>query len=118
MLFRSITIFVTCECCKTSKIGLPAVWLGSPSSLHPSYVVTTPISSITVRGTSFYVSLKTDENGDLLVDISVFDGKVETIPIMPDGNPGIGALIESGKSAGIVSNKLLTEFVFDNAEID
>ena len=62
-----------------------------------SYTVSTPNSTMAVRGTSFRVAVEKDENGSTVTVISVTSGVVEVYKTDGDGNPvGEPYLVEAG----------------------
>ena len=67
-----------------------------PLSDGSSYETSTPNSVMAVRGTIYRVELYTDDNGDQNTKMSCFQGKVETIPILPDGTYGEAVMVPAG----------------------
>lgn len=62
------------------------------------YEINTPNSTMSVRGTIYYVSTYIGEDGIRYTKVTVFDGTVETDLILPDGSKGnSNKLVEKGK---------------------
>lgn len=73
-----------------------------PLSANSSYEVTTPKSTMAVRGTSFMVSVERDANGGFIITENTFEGKVEVELIDPKGGKtGKTVLITPGKSVSV-----------------
>lgn len=85
------------------------------------YEINTPNSTMSVRGTIYYVSTYIGEDGKRYTKVSVFDGSVETDLILPDGKIGNNKkLINEGKEIIIFTDEnnedgVVTDYVFDEA---
>jgi len=79
-----------------------------------SYEVTTPNSTMAVRGTTFRVALSLDEKGDTHAAIAVYGGKVECKLVFPDGTEGKAVTIETGTEVLVFGNDETSEFVGTN----
>lgn len=64
-----------------------------------SFEVTTPNSVMAVRGTVFRISAATDENGEPITRITIFEGAVTVQKKAEDGTLSEESRIESGKEA-------------------
>ncbi|MBQ2900518.1 MAG: FecR domain-containing protein [Agathobacter sp.] len=64
-----------------------------------SFEVTTPNSVMAVRGTVFRISAATDENGEPITRITIFEGAVTVQKKVEDGTLSEESRIESGKEA-------------------
>lgn len=86
---------------------------------NSSYDVITPNSVMAVRGTVFRVELTVDENGEILIRVSTFQGKVESrIVSKKDDNKEIVVLVEGGKEVVISTDEQETAYFSDVEEID
>lgn len=84
-----------------------------------SYEVNTPNSTMAVRGTVFRVEVYYDENGICYTKISVFDGKVETRLLYPDGTvSGEETVVEAGKEVIIYQDEQVTDYLTEVTDID
>ncbi|MGN0588350.1 MAG: FecR domain-containing protein [Ruminiclostridium sp.] len=71
-------------------------------SANSSYEVSTPKATMAVRGTSFMVSVKKNEDGSYIIETDTFHGKVEAMLLGTDGKPtGESAMIPAGKRVTI-----------------
>ena len=89
-------------------------------SAGSSYEVNTPNSTMAVRGTVFRVEVVWNEDGVSVSDISVYDGKVASRLVYPDGavdGEGRAVLILGGTEAQIWGNKILSKYVTTETEI-
>ncbi len=59
--------------------------IDNPLSENSEYQVTTPNSTMAVRGTKFRVEVTYDENGVSYTTVSVYEGSVECRLVFPDG---------------------------------
>lgn len=86
---------------------------------NSSYDVITPNSVMAVRGTVFRVELTVDENGEILIRVSTFQGKVESRIVSSDDNQNeIIVLVEGGKEVAIYTDEQETAYFSDVVEID
>lgn len=86
-------------------------------SVDSVYEVTTPNSVMAVRGTIFRVEVYFDEKGEAYAKLSVFDGKVGSVLILPDGTMENEVTVEDGSEVIIHSNTELTEYLTGPADI-
>lgn len=86
-------------------------------SAESVYEVTTPNSVMAVRGTIFRVEVYFDEKGEAYAKLSVFDGKVGSVLILPDGTMENEVTVEDGNEVIIHSNTDLTEYLTGPADI-
>lgn len=89
----------------------------NPLSASSTYEVTTPNSIMAVRGTIFRVEIYYDENGEIFTKVSVFDGKVSSRLIYPDGTMEEEVMTGDGKEVIIHSNQELTEYLGEVRDI-
>lgn len=89
----------------------------NPLSANSTYEVTTPNSIMAVRGTIFRVEIYYDENGEVFTKVSVFDGKVSSRLIYPDGTMEEEVITGDGKEVIIHSNQELTEYLGEIRDI-
>ena len=76
--------------------------------------VDTPNSTMSVRGTIFRVTCYKDENGEYITEVEVFEGQVETEPVMLDGNKtGVVKSVESNRKVIVRADSTVSEFVTD-----
>lgn len=90
----------------------------NPLSEDSTYEINTPNSTMSVRGTTFRVSVYTDEAGVQYTRVSVFDGKVETALRSADGSVSDPTFIEKGKEVIIYDDGTVTDYVGDIQDID
>ncbi len=93
-----------------------------------SFEVNTPKATMSVRGTSFRVSVTTINGKDYITDVQTFEGTVGAQLLDENGNPkGAEVKIPSGKSAKIETKSTsgldasvdgVSEFVFTDNDID
>ncbi len=81
------------------------------------YEVATPNSVMAVRGTIFRVEVYFDEEGEAYARLSVFDGKVGSVLILPDGTMENEVTVQEGSEVIIHSNQELTEYLAGPADI-
>lgn len=90
----------------------------NPLSENSTYEVNTPNSTMAVRGTTFRVSLEYDEEGNSYTVAAVFDGKVESFLILPDGTvDDEGFIIEKGTQVQIKGTEEDTVYIVTNEDI-
>jgi len=89
----------------------------NPLSAGSTYEVTTPNSIMAVRGTMFRVEVSYDENGEVFTKVSVFEGKVSSRLIYPDGTMEEEVLTGNGREVIIHSNRELTEYLGEERDI-
>ncbi|MGN0689340.1 MAG: FecR domain-containing protein [Oscillospiraceae bacterium] len=78
--------------------------LTNPLSANSSYEVSTPKSTMAVRGTSFIVSVEEQSDGSFITTESTLQGKVEVELLDKDGNPtGKTALVTPDTSVTILT---------------
>jgi len=89
-----------------------------PLSEDSTYEVITPNSTMAVRGTTFRVALTFDEAGDSYTATAVFEGKVESFLVFPDGNVAEeGFVVEKGTQVEIKGTEEESIYVVTNQEI-
>lgn len=83
-----------------------------PLSKDSTYEVTTPNSTMAVRGTTFRVEVKFDENGESYTTLSVCEGKVQCQLITPDGTI-VDEIVElqAGEQAKIRGTSEISEYL-------
>lgn len=87
-------------------------------STESSYEVNTPNSTMSVRGTIFYVQVY-EENGIKYTKVSVFEGKVVTRLKYADGTySDKEVVVEAGKEVIIYDDGTTTDYVSDPTDID
>lgn len=90
-----------------------------PLSAASSYVVTTPNSTMAVRGTSFRVYVWYDAAGLSHTLLQVFEGVVEVHLLYPDGRIGEeGRLFRAGETASIWGSSEDADYDEETAGID
>ena len=78
--------------------------LTNPLSANSSYEISTPKSTMAVRGTSFIVSVEEQSDGSFITTESTLQGKVEVELLDKDGNPtGNTALVTPDTSVTILT---------------
>jgi hypothetical protein len=72
-----------------------------------------------VRGTTFRVELKTDENGETYTEVSVYEGIVTSNLIFPDGSIDDKTVeIPSGKGVQIRGTDETSEYIFTDEDVE
>ena len=90
-----------------------------PLSDESSYEVTTPNSTMAVRGTSFRIVVWYDADGVSHAMLQVFEGVVETRLLYPDGTLSEGArLWTAGQTVTIWGNSFTSDYDRAEGEID
>lgn len=85
---------------------------------NSTYEVITPNSTMAVRGTTFRVALEYDEAGDSYTVTDVFEGKVESFLIYPDGSVSEESVsIEKGTQVQIKGTEEDSMYIVTNQEI-
>lgn len=85
---------------------------------NSTYEVITPNSTMAVRGTTFRVALEYDEAGDSYTVTAVFEGKVESFLIYPDGSVSEESVsIEKGTQVQIKGTEEDSMYIVANQEI-
>ena len=90
-------------------------------SENSAYEVSTPNSTMAVRGTVFRVSVAYDAGGASVCDVSVYGGAVESRLIQPDGSVEegqAGLMIHSGTGVQIVADNALSEYADTGKPLD
>lgn len=101
------------------EIGALVNHLSEPLSEKSSYEVTTPNSTMAVRGTSFRVEVWFDDEGVSHTLLQVFEGIVEVHLLYPDGSQSEeGRLFVPGDSVSIWGNDITSDYDGDPGEID
>ena len=85
--------------------------LDNPLSEDSSYEVTTPNSTMAVRGTTFRVEITYDEKGESYAKVAVYGGKVECNLVFPDGTIAEPVMVEKGTEVLIWGDDVETEYV-------
>ncbi|MBR3770957.1 MAG: FecR domain-containing protein, partial [Clostridium sp.] len=85
--------------------------IDNPLSKDSSYEVTTPNSTMAVRGTTFRVELTTDEKGETHAKVAVYGGKVECNLVFPDGTIAEPVMIEAGTEVLVWGDDVESEYV-------
>ena len=85
--------------------------LDNPLSEDSSYEITTPNSTMAVRGTTFRVEITVDEKGESHAKVAVYDGKVECNLVFPDGTIAEPVIVEKGIEVLIWGDDTQTEYV-------
>lgn len=88
--------------------------LDNPLSEDSSYEVTTPNSTMAVRGTTFRVELTVDEKGETYAKVAVYGGKVECNLVFPDGTITEPVMIEAGMEVLVWGDDVESEYVGTN----
>ena len=84
-----------------------------------TYEVTTPNSTMAVRGTTFRAEVTYDENGESYTALEVCEGKVECRLIAPDGTVSKEpVLVEAGERVKIRGTSEISEYLGDKEEFD
>ena len=90
----------------------------NPLSENSTYEVITPNSTMAVRGTTFRVALEYDEVGHSYTVTAVFEGKVESFLIYPDGSVSEDSVsIEKGTQVQIKGTDEDSMYIVTNQEI-
>ena len=85
--------------------------LDNPLSEESTYQVTTPNSTMAVRGTTFRVEITYHKRGESFAKIAVYGGKVECKLIFPDGTIKEPEVVESGEEVLVRGDKKESEYV-------
>ena len=85
--------------------------LDNPLSEKSNYQVTTPNSTMAVRGTTFRVEITYDENGESFAKVAVYSGKVECQLVFPDGTIQEPVMIEAGTEVLVRGDSEESEYV-------
>ena len=85
--------------------------LDNPLSEKSNYQVTTPNSTMAVRGTTFRVEITYDENGESFAKVAVYGGKVECMLVFPDGSVQEPVMIEGGMEVLVRGDDVESEYV-------
>ena len=85
--------------------------LDNPLSEESTYQVTTPNSTMAVRGTTFRVEITYHKSGESFAKIAVYGGKVECKLIFPDGTIKEPEVVESGEEVLVRGDKKESEYV-------
>lgn len=81
-------------------------------SVNSSFEITTPNSTMAVRGTSFRIEVWRDEFGDVYTKVTVFEGKLEVHLVYPDGSVEKEAVyIEKGTEVIIHMDESISEYL-------
>lgn len=84
-----------------------------------SYEINTPNSTMAVRGTVFRTEVYYDDNGICYTKVSVFEGKVVTRLVYPDGTVSEEeTTLEAGKEVIIYRNEQVTDYLSKASDID
>ncbi len=84
-----------------------------------SYEVNTPNSTMAVRGTVFRTEVYYDDSGICYTKVSVFDGKVVTRLVYPDGTVSEKeTTVEAGKEVIIYRDDQVTDYLSGVSDID
>ena len=85
--------------------------IDNPLSEDSSYEITTPNSTMAVRGTTFRVELTIDEKGESHAKVAVYGGKVECNLVFPDGTITTPVMVEPGTEVLIRGDDVESEYV-------
>lgn len=86
--------------------------LDNPLSEDSSYEVTTPNSTMAVRGTTFRVEITYDEKGHSYAKVAVYGGKVECNLVFPDGTITEPVIVESGTEVLVWGDDVESDYVW------
>ena len=93
--------------------------LDHPLSEDSSYQVTTPNSTMAVRGTTFRIEITYDEKGHSYAKVAVYGGKVECHLVFPDGTMKEPVMVEPGKEVLVLGDDVESDYVeFGNTSYD
>ena len=85
--------------------------IDNPLSENSNYQVTTPNSTMAVRGTTFRVEITYDEKGESYAKVAVYGGKVECNLVFPDGTIAEPLLAEAGTEVLVWGDDSDSEYV-------
>ena len=85
--------------------------LDNPLSEDSSYEVTTPNSTMAVRGTTFRVEITYDENGESYAKVAVYGGKVECNLVFPDGTIAEPVMVEKGTEVLVWGDDVESDYI-------
>lgn len=85
--------------------------IDNPLSEDSNYQVTTPNSTMAVRGTTFRVEITYDEKGDSYAKVAVYGGKVECNLVFPDGTVAEPLLAETGTQVLVWGDDKDSEYI-------
>ena len=101
------------------ELGAVVNHITQPLSEKSSYEVTTPNSTMAVRGTSFRVYVWFDEEGISHTLLQVFEGVVEVHLIYPDGSQSEEARqFAAGQTASVWGSDVTSDYDYVEDEID
>ena len=86
--------------------------LDNPLSKDSSYEVTTPNSTMAVRGTTFRVEITYDEKGESHAKVAVYGGKVECNLVFPDGTITEPVMVEAGTEVLVWGDDVESDYVW------
>lgn len=87
--------------------------LDNPLSQESSYEVTTPNSTMAVRGTTFRVEVDYNDKEESFTKIHVTSGKVEVELVFPDGSKKEPVDLESGEEVLVRGDVAISEYVIN-----
>ena len=82
-----------------------------PLSQNSNYQVTTPNSTMAVRGTTFRVEITYNEKGESYAKVSVYGGKVECNLVFPDGTIADPLLVQTGTEVLVWGDDTNSEYI-------
>lgn len=86
--------------------------IDNPLSEDSSYQVTTPNSTMAVRGTTFRVEITYDEKGHSYAKVAVFGGEVECNLVFPDGTIAEPVLVKKGTEVLVWGDDVESDYVW------
>ena len=101
------------------EVGALVTHVTKPLNDQSSYEISTPNSTMAVRGTSYRVVAWIDELGVTHAQLEVFDGVVEVYLVYPDGSRSKEPVqVSAGETIRIWGDNTTTEIEYYSADID
>ena len=85
--------------------------LDNPLSEDSSYEITTPNSTMAVRGTTFRVEITYDDEGNSHAKVAVYGGQVECNLVFPDGTITEPVMVEAGTEVLVWGDDVESDYV-------
>lgn len=83
------------------------------------YEINTPNATMAIRGTTFRVSVETDEDGVIFTTLSVYEGKIACQLVMPDGTVSDETVMaNAGVEIRIRGDEETSEYEYTDGEVD
>lgn len=90
----------------------------NPLSAKSTFEVETPNSTMSVRGTVFSVDVKYDQYNNSYTKMAVFDGKVSSTLVFPDGTTAKEVLVPTNYEVLVHGDEVISEYVLRGKEVE